>query len=103
MSEQLAFGTAGMRAPIGPASHQMNVFQVTRITAGAAMWLGKHRSISPERRRLPEAYSMAEQTTLTLSVIAQAQKAGKVCAFIDAEHALDPIYAAKLGVDVKEL
>ncbi|WP_386691867.1 MULTISPECIES: recombinase RecA [unclassified Lonepinella] len=43
------------------------------------------------------------KTTLTLSVIAQAQKAGKVCAFIDAEHALDPIYAAKLGVDVKEL
>lgn len=43
------------------------------------------------------------KTTLTLSVIAQAQKAGKTCAFIDAEHALDPIYAAKLGVDVKEL
>ncbi|MGQ0287369.1 recombinase RecA [Pasteurellaceae bacterium 22721_9_1] len=43
------------------------------------------------------------KTTLTLSVIAQAQQAGKVCAFIDAEHALDPIYAAKLGVDVKEL
>lgn len=43
------------------------------------------------------------KTTLTLSVIAEAQKAGKTCAFIDAEHALDPIYAAKLGVDVKEL
>lgn len=43
------------------------------------------------------------KTTLTLSVIAEAQKAGKVCAFIDAEHALDPIYAANLGVDVKEL
>ncbi len=43
------------------------------------------------------------KTTLTLSVIAQAQKEGKTCAFIDAEHALDPIYAAKLGVDVKEL
>ena len=43
------------------------------------------------------------KTTLTLSVIAEAQKAGKTCAFIDAEHALDPIYASKLGVDVKEL
>lgn len=43
------------------------------------------------------------KTTLTLSVIAQAQKAGKTCAFIDAEHALDPIYAAKLGVNVKDL
>ena len=65
MSEQLAFGTAGMRAPIGPASHQMNVFQVTRITSGVAMWLGKHRIISPERRHLPEAYSMAEQFATT--------------------------------------
>lgn len=43
------------------------------------------------------------KTTLTLSVIAEAQKNGKTCAFIDAEHALDPIYAAKLGVDVKNL
>ena len=65
MSEQLAFGTAGMRAPIGPASHQMNGFQVTRITSGVAMWLGKHRIISPERRHLPEAYSMAEQFATT--------------------------------------
>lgn len=43
------------------------------------------------------------KTTLTLSVIAQAQKIGKVCAFIDAEHALDPIYAANLGVNVNDL
>jgi len=43
------------------------------------------------------------KTTLTLQVIAEAQKKGKVCAFIDAEHALDPIYAAKLGVQVDDL
>ena len=43
------------------------------------------------------------KTTLTLSVIAQAQKEGKTCAFIDAEHALVPIYAAKLGVQVDDL
>ncbi|MDX1588455.1 MAG: recombinase RecA [Oleiphilaceae bacterium] len=43
------------------------------------------------------------KTTLTLQVIAEAQKAGKTCAFVDAEHALDPIYAEKLGVDVDEL
>lgn len=43
------------------------------------------------------------KTTLTLSVIAQAQAVGKTCAFIDAEHALDPIYAAKLGVNVDDL
>ncbi|AKJ41646.1 Recombinase A [Pragia fontium] len=43
------------------------------------------------------------KTTLTLSVIAQAQKEGKTCAFIDAEHALDPVYAEKLGVQVDDL
>ncbi|WP_339801881.1 recombinase RecA [uncultured Marinobacter sp.] len=43
------------------------------------------------------------KTTLTLQVIAEAQKQGKTCAFVDAEHALDPIYAEKLGVDVNEL
>jgi recombination protein RecA len=43
------------------------------------------------------------KTTLTLEAIAEAQKQGKVCAFIDAEHALDPTYAEALGVDVDEL
>ena len=43
------------------------------------------------------------KTTLTLQVIAEAQKQGKTCAFVDAEHALDPNYAEKLGVNVDEL
>lgn len=43
------------------------------------------------------------KTTLTLEVIAEAQKNGKTCAFVDAEHALDPIYAEKLGVNINEL
>jgi len=43
------------------------------------------------------------KTTFTLHVIAEAQKAGGVCAFIDAEHALDPVYAQNLGVDVDSL
>ncbi|MDP5055289.1 MAG: recombinase RecA [Marinomonas hwangdonensis] len=43
------------------------------------------------------------KTTLTLSVIAEAQKQGKTCAFIDAEHALDPSYAEKLGVNIADL
>jgi recombination protein RecA len=43
------------------------------------------------------------KTTLTLQVIAESQKKGGVCAFIDAEHALDPIYARKLGVNIDEL
>lgn len=43
------------------------------------------------------------KTTLTLQVIAEAQRNGKTCAFVDAEHALDPVYAEKLGVNVDEL
>ena len=43
------------------------------------------------------------KTTLTLELIAAAQREGKTCAFIDAEHALDPVYAMKLGVDIDAL
>ena len=43
------------------------------------------------------------KTTLTLQTIAECQKAGGTCAFIDAEHALDPVYAQKLGVNLEEL
>jgi recombination protein RecA len=43
------------------------------------------------------------KTTLTLQVIAEAQKAGKTCAFVDAEHALDPLYAKALGVNIDDL
>ncbi len=43
------------------------------------------------------------KTTLALHVVAEAQKRGGICAFVDAEHALDPIYAQRLGVDIDEL
>lgn len=43
------------------------------------------------------------KTTLALHCVAEAQKKGGICAFVDAEHALDPIYARKLGVDINEL
>lgn len=43
------------------------------------------------------------KTTLTLELVAQAQKLGKICAFIDAEHALDPLYARRLGVNIQDL
>ncbi|GIS66455.1 MAG: protein RecA [Candidatus Pelagibacterales bacterium] len=43
------------------------------------------------------------KTTLALQVIAEAQKAGGICGFVDAEHALDPVYAKKLGVNTEEL
>ena len=57
------------------------------------------------RGRVVEIYGpeSSGKTTLTLSVIAQAQKVGGTCAFIDAEHALDPSYAQRLGVNVEEL
>jgi recombination protein RecA len=55
--------------------------------------------------RIVEIYGpeSSGKTTLTLQVIAEAQKEGKTCAFVDAEHALDPIYAQKLGVNIDEL
>jgi len=43
------------------------------------------------------------KTTLALQVVAEAQKAGGICGFVDAEHALDPVYAKKLGVNTEEL
>ena len=57
------------------------------------------------RGRIVEIYGpeSSGKTTLALHAIAEAQKAGGTCAFIDAEHALDPIYARKLGVDVDNL
>jgi recombination protein RecA len=57
------------------------------------------------RGRIVEIYGpeSSGKTTLTLHCIAEAQKAGGVCAFVDAEHALDPSYARKLGVDIDEL
>jgi recombination protein RecA len=55
--------------------------------------------------RIVEIYGpeSSGKTTLTLQVIAECQKAGGTCAFIDAEHALDPSYAEKLGVNVSDL
>jgi recombination protein RecA len=57
------------------------------------------------RGRIVEIYGpeSSGKTTLTLQVIAECQKKGGTCAFIDAEHALDPIYANALGVDVENL
>lgn len=57
------------------------------------------------RGRVTEIYGPESggKTTLALSIVAQAQKAGGTCAFIDAEHALDPVYARALGVSTDEL
>jgi recombination protein RecA len=57
------------------------------------------------RGRIIEVYGpeSSGKTTLALQVVAEAQKVGGACAFVDAEHALDPAYAAKLGVNVDDL
>src|ERR1700694_136788 len=57
------------------------------------------------RGRVIEIYGpeSSGKTTLALSVVAEAQKKGGICAFIDADHALDPVYARKLGVKVEDL
>jgi recombination protein RecA len=82
-----------------------NVVPVSVISSGclsvdAAMGVGGF-----PRGRVVEVYGpeSSGKTTLALQVIAQAQKNGGVAAFIDAEHALDPIYARKLGVDIDNL
>src|SRR5690242_3381774 len=79
--------------------------EVTSISTGAlpldlALGVG-----GVPRGRVTEIYGpeSSGKTTLALHVIAEAQKGGGTCAFIDAEHALDPAYARKLGVDVDNL
>jgi recombination protein RecA len=57
------------------------------------------------RGRIVEIYGpeSSGKTTLALHTVAEAQKAGGICAFVDAEHALDPVYARKLGVNLDDL
>lgn len=91
---------------------------------GSVMFLGQYGSIDVDaistgsisidqalgvgglpRGRIIEIYGpeSSGKTTFTLHVIAQAQQAGGTCAFIDAEHAMDPAYASRIGVDVDKL
>jgi recombination protein RecA len=78
----------------------VSVIPTGSISIDAALGVGGF-----PRGRVVEVYGPESggKTTLTLHVIAEAQKAGGIAAFIDAEHALDPIYARKLGVDVDNL
>ena len=85
--------------------HQQNAVDIDSISTGSlgldiALGIG-----GLPRGRIVEIYGpeSSGKTTLALHVAAEAQKKGGVCAFIDAEHALDPAYAKKLGVDIDEL
>jgi recombination protein RecA len=85
--------------------HQQNAVDIDSISTGSlgldiALGIG-----GLPRGRIVEIYGpeSSGKTTLALHVVAEAQKKGGVCAFVDAEHALDPAYAKKLGVDIDEL
>ena len=86
----------GAREAIVPIS----VISTGSISFDAALGVG-----GVPRGRVIEIYGpeSSGKTTITLQIIAQAQKAGGLAAFVDAEHALDPIYAKKLGVDTDNL
>src|SRR5512145_1950109 len=87
---------------LGDASATYDVETISTGSLGLDIALGVG---GVPRGRVIEVYGpeSSGKTTLTLSIIAEAQKLGGVAAFVDAEHALDPVYAEKLGVNVKEL
>ncbi len=89
-----------MRMGDGGAINSIEAISTGSIALDVALGIG-----GLPKGRVVEIYGpeSSGKTTLTLQVISEAQKAGGTCAFIDAEHALDPSYAEKLGVDVDEL
>ncbi len=89
-----------MRMGDSPAARDIDVVSTGSIGLDVALGIG-----GLPKGRVVEIYGpeSSGKTTLTLQVIAEAQKLGGTAAFIDAEHALDPTYAEKLGVNVDEL
>jgi recombination protein RecA len=87
---------------LGEASENYDVEAVSTGSLGLDIALGVG---GLPRGRVIEIYGpeSSGKTTLTLQVIAEAQRTGGTAAFVDAEHALDPVYAAKLGVNVQDL
>jgi len=89
-----------MRLGDASASYDVDVVSTGSLGLDIALGVG-----GLPRGRIIEIYGpeSSGKTTLTLQAIAEAQRAGGTAAFVDAEHALDPAYAAKLGVNVQEL
>ncbi len=89
-----------MRMGDGTAVRNIEVISTGSLGLDVALGVG-----GLPRGRVVEIYGpeSSGKTTLTLHVVAEAQKLGGTCAFIDAEHALDPVYAQKLGVNIDEL
>jgi recombination protein RecA len=96
-----AFGKGSiMRMGARPGDEQIEVIPSGSLGLDLALGIG-----GLPRGRILEIYGpeSSGKTTLALHAIAEAQKRGGTCAFVDAEHALDPTYARKLGVDVDNL
>ena len=89
-----------MKLGENPAMQQVPVIPTGCITLDAALGVG-----GIPRGRIVEIYGpeSSGKTTVALHIVAAAQKRGGICAFVDAEHALDPVYARKLGVNIDEL
>ena len=87
---------------LGKADRSMDIEAVSSGSLGLDIALGIG---GLPRGRIVEIYGpeSSGKTTLALHTVAEAQKKGGICAFIDAEHALDPVYARKLGVNIDEL
>src|SRR6202047_4182496 len=83
---------------LGKNDRSMDIGTISSGAPGAGIGVGG-------RGRVVEIYGpeSSGKTTLALHTVAEAQKRGGICAFIDAEHALDPIYARKLGVNIDDL
>jgi recombination protein RecA len=95
-----AFGKGSVMRMGQRASEEIEVIPSGSLSLDLALGIGGF-----PRGRIIEIYGpeSSGKTTLALHAIAEAQKRGGTCAFIDAEHALDPTYARKLGVDVDNL
>jgi recombination protein RecA len=91
---------AVMRMGDGTAVRNVEVISTGSLGLDIALGVG-----GVPRGRIVEIYGpeSSGKTTLTLQVVAEAQKKGGTAAFVDAEHALDPVYAEKIGVNVNEL
>jgi recombination protein RecA len=96
-----AFGKGSiMRLGAGQAAAEIETVSTGSLGLDIALGVG-----GLPRGRIIEIYGpeSSGKTTLALHTVAEAQKRGGVCAFVDAEHALDPVYARKLGVNLQDL
>ncbi|MDE0250296.1 MAG: recombinase RecA, partial [Gammaproteobacteria bacterium] len=91
---------AVMRLGDSSAARDIEVISTGSLALDVALGIG-----GLPKGRVTEVYGpeSSGKTTLTLQVIAECQKQGGTAAFVDAEHALDPVYAEKIGVDVENL